>query len=217
MALFSIPQLKAAANLPVQLSLNGRQKRAAAVLEYVRKFSEDHEFDIFLSHKFSDLEVVVGLKKTFEKYGYSVYVDSEVDKQLDRATATKNNARILKNRMRHSRCLVVATTEHFQKSAWIPWEVGYFDGRKEGLVAVAPVTAKANGANEYKGSEYFALYPYIAEDGFSNKPGKTLWVFEHADRYATFKEWLERKPMRNRPKKVPKLLQRLIDSKKRRK
>jgi hypothetical protein len=195
MALFSVPQLKviAGARIPVQLY-------AKKSLQEAQKFSEEEVFDIFLSHKFSDLEVALGLKSIFQQYGYNVYVDSEIDRQLDRVSATKTNASLLKNRMRHCKCLIVATSENFQESVWIPWEVGYFDGRG-GLVAVAPVTAAKKGENTFKGREYFGLYPYVAEDGIDGQPGKKqLWVFEHKDRYASFKEWLAKKPFRDRPK-----------------
>ena len=204
MALFSIPQLKAIAraDIPVQLSANARVAYMKKSLQEARRFSENDTFDIFLSHKFSDLEVVYGLEKVFKRYGYSVYVDSEVDRHLNRAAATKDNARALRNRLRHCKCLVVATTENFQESVWIPWEVGYFDGRG-GPVAVAPVTLTTRPDNNFKGCEYFGLYPYVAEEKYQGKTTKTLWVMEHKDRFVEFANWLKGKPFRNRPKPAP--------------
>ena len=67
--------------------------------EAAQDFRNYKTYDIFLSHSFSDAELVLGAKKTLEREGYSVYVDWIEDAQLDRSNVTKETAQHIKDRM----------------------------------------------------------------------------------------------------------------------
>jgi hypothetical protein len=41
----------------------------------------------------------------------------------------------------------------------MPWELGYFDGRKPGRVAIMPLPSSATTG--FKGQEYLELYPNL--------------------------------------------------------
>ena len=57
MPLFSIPQLKAAAKLPVVLNTEQRKRYARRALrESVENVPMDTEFDVFLSHKYLEAD-----------------------------------------------------------------------------------------------------------------------------------------------------------------
>ena len=124
--------------------------------------SSDTNYDIFLSHSFKDAELILGIKKILEDdYGYSVYVDWIEDKHLERDQVTKYTAQVLKDRMNNAKSLIFVTTENSETSKWMPWELGYFDG-KNGKVAILPVLKTLN--DEFKGQEYLGLYDYITKD-----------------------------------------------------
>lgn len=145
-----------------------------------------NSYDIFLSHSLTDKDVVLGLKESIEEYNYSVYIDWIDDDQLDHEHVTKNNANTLKKRMNQSKCLLYATTIHYKKSIWMPWELGYFDGKK-GRVAILPISTTRT--SQFFGAEYLQLYPYITVEGIKDE--KCLWVNDNSSTYVSFSDWLK--------------------------
>jgi len=147
-------------------------------------------FDVFLSHSFSDKELVLGLKIKLESYGYSVYVDWIDDYSLDRTEVTSHNVSWIKQRMRTSKCLLYATSANSSNSKWMPWETGYMDGFV-GKVAIIPVIS--NYQSSYAGVEYLGAYPYLEEEKTRDTNETTLWVIDQNDRslYSKFDHWLK--------------------------
>lgn len=116
-------------------------------------------FDIFMSHSFRDAEIIAGIKVLIEETGLAVYVDWIEDAQLDRNRVTAETADILRQRMSHCRFLLYATSERSSDSKWMPWELGYFDGLKNGKVGILPIVEPGN--DSFYGQEYLGLYrPY---------------------------------------------------------
>jgi len=147
-------------------------------------------FDIFLSHSFSDKNLVLGLKTKLESYNYSVYVDWIDDYSMDRTNVTAFNVYWIKQRMRASKCLLYATSSNSSNSKWMPWETGYMDAFT-GKVAIAPVVTTHR--NIYNGIEYLGSYPYLEEETIRDTSRKILWVTDQKDRllYAQFDSWLK--------------------------
>lgn len=48
----------------------------------------------------------------------------------------------------------------------MPWELGYFDGFRNGGVAVLPLLESENAT--FRGQEYLGLYPLVNKDAYSN-------------------------------------------------
>lgn len=114
------------------------------------------DYDIFLSHSREDAELIAGAKAILEAEGLRVYV-YWID---DNATApvTAATAASLRNRMNHCAALIFASSQSSPTSKWMPWELGYFDGRKPGRVAIMPLpTSSAT----FAGQEYLKLYPNV--------------------------------------------------------
>jgi len=153
-------------------------------------------FDIFLSHSYLDKELIFGISNYLEGLGYSVYVDWREDAQLNRDNVTKETAEVVRGRITQSKSLFFATTDSAKDSRWMPWELGYMDGKK-GKSAIFPVSPTETSSDRYKGQEYLGIYPYItANDDTKGKP--RLWVHEDADTYVVFEAWLADKPPRKR-------------------
>jgi hypothetical protein len=130
-------------------------------------------FDVFLSHSFSDAELIAGVKLALEAEGLRVYVDWIDDRQLDRSHVTVRTADVLRTRMRHSRSLIFATSNTSSASKWMPWELGYFDGFQPGHVGILPLV-KTPGS-DFEGQEYLGLYPYIEHIRFTDRePGLAI-------------------------------------------
>lgn len=127
---------------------------------------DSQTFDVFLSHAFLDAELVLGVKALLESRGYRVYVDWETDQQLDRATVSSKTAEVLRKRMRQSSSLLYIATENAPNSKWMPWELGYFDGYRDGGVAILPVLDSESA--EFRGQEYLGLYPVVNKDAYSD-------------------------------------------------
>jgi hypothetical protein len=116
-------------------------------------------FDIFMSHSFKDAEIIAGIKVLIEETGLTVYVDWIEDAQLDRSQVSAETADILRQRMSHCRFLLYATSGESANSKWMPWELGYFDGLKNGKVGILPIVQ--SGDDPFDGQEYLGLYrPY---------------------------------------------------------
>lgn len=136
------------------------RKTASQVLnEEVASVRDTDRFDIFLSHCVRDAAVIAGVKALLEEQGHKVYVDWLVDKQLDRGRVTPETADIIRGRMKASESLLFATSESSPDSKWMPWELGYFDGLRQGRIAILPLVASSGGT--FSGQEYLGLYPVI--------------------------------------------------------
>lgn len=116
-------------------------------------------FDIFLSHSFQDSELILGVRAILQKAGKRVYVDWIDDPELDRTRVSKLTASRLRERMDQCSSMVYAATKAATSSKWMPWELGYFDGRKSAeSVAIMPLVSYQG---ENLGQEYLGLYPTL--------------------------------------------------------
>lgn len=153
--------------------------------------STTSNFDIFLSHSFLDRDEVLGLYKELTNRGFSVYVDWIVDPQLDRNNVTKDSAELIRLRMNSSKALLLAISHNASVSKWMPWELGYVDG-KTGFCAVSPISKDNADRSSYQGAEYLSLYPYLDKD--TDRVGKEqLWVNERDGAYINLQQWIKDK------------------------
>lgn len=145
--------------------------------DYVQ-VNEYDKFDIFLSHSYSDRNIIPKLKSKLELLGYSVYVDWINDKLLSRENVT-------------SKSLFYATSENTQNSKWMPWELGYFDGLKNKRVAILPLKTDTNGFGEdFKGQEYLGLYYWVDIVTAKNSTRKTLFINARSNKYSNYDKWV---------------------------
>lgn len=131
----------------------------AALREAVETAPVSATFDVFLCHSIRDAELVQGAKTILEGEGLSVYVDWIVDPQMDRSAVTSDTAARLRTRLKHSRSLLYLFSQNSKRSRWMPWELGFFDGR-DGAVGVLPVVPDAGGL-DFGQEEYLGLYPKV--------------------------------------------------------
>ncbi|MEB0222891.1 toll/interleukin-1 receptor domain-containing protein [Pseudomonas sp. 10S4] len=158
MAFFTKAEVRKAAQQAI-----GANRSARDVLSDARKtYKEKDRFDIFLSHSFADAELVLGVKVLLEAQGLRVYVDWVDDKALERDQVTEKTADVLRKRMRQSESLLYLASDNASKSKWMPWELGYFDGFKNGGVSILPVLEKSD--SPFEGQEYLGLYPIITKE-----------------------------------------------------
>ena len=154
------------------LSVLGTRSARTVLTEQAKEFRFTG-YDLFLSHRYVDAVAIVGLKDILIGLGYSVYVDWIDDAQLDRSKVNRATADLLRNRMKMCRALLFAVSSSSETSIWMPWELGYVDG-KSGKVGVVPVVQSIE--YNFNGQEYLQLYPHIDQlQGFYyvNDAGKT--------------------------------------------
>ncbi|PKQ46073.1 TIR domain-containing protein [Confluentibacter flavum] len=150
-------------------------------------FSINKKYDIFLSHSYLDKDEIASLKIYLEDFGFSVYIDWIEDYQLNRNSVTKETAKIIKYRMQNCKSLVYAFSRNSSLSKWMPWELGYFDGYK-GLVAVLPISDYES--DNFSGSEYLGIYPYITQNKIEGTDNYKLWIRENLNKYVMMDYWL---------------------------
>jgi hypothetical protein len=124
----------------------------------------DTDFDIFLSHSYEDAELIAGVQSLIEAEGLTVYVDWVVDRQLDRSSVTAATAKLLRTRMKHCRFLLYVSSKSSSDSKWMPWELGYFDGkRSSNRIGILPIVV--NAGDRFRGQEYLGIYPVYESVG----------------------------------------------------
>lgn len=154
-----------------------------------RKFDNNKNYDLFISHSFMDKQLVEVLYKKFEESGYKVYIDWKESSLQDRENVSSETARILRERINNCLGLSYIATGNIVNSKWCPWELGYADGKKN-RAAILPILN--NGSNEYNGVEYLGIYPYI-DYAKNKKSGKyDFWVNDGQvnNKYTSLKDWL---------------------------
>ena len=134
-------------------------KSDRTIINEASAFDADLTYDVFLSHAIRDRTLVLGVKSRLELKDLSVYVDWIDDADFDRTEVTEKNARRLRRRLRRCRSLIYLATNNASKSKWMPWELGYFNGRNKGLIGVLPVLDDPDEA--FEGQEFLGLYPVI--------------------------------------------------------
>jgi hypothetical protein len=144
-----------------EIALRERNKTAGEILieDSARVSKADSHYDVFLSHSFKDALAILGIKRMMESFGLSVYVDWLEDPNLDRSNVNVTTARVLRERMDQSFSLVYAHSGNSGESSWMPWELGYFDGRRPKFVWILPIVELYN--SEFARQEYLCLYPII--------------------------------------------------------
>ena len=146
------------------------------------------QFDIFLSHSYKDKEYIKGLFVELTNMGFAVYVDWIIDPHLSRNRVDKETVEHLRMRMKQSKSLVYATSNNSADSKWMPWELGYMDGRT-GQCSILPITDYESST--FSGQEFLSVYPYIKKEGIKDRPNeKALWVHETNSKYVIFNSWL---------------------------
>ncbi|MFQ7899368.1 TIR domain-containing protein [Stutzerimonas degradans] len=166
MAFFTQAEARKAA----QQAIRGSRSARDALNDAQKNYKETDRFDIFLSHSMVDAELVLGIKVLLETEGQKVYVDWIDDQALERDRVTAKTADVLRKRMRQSESLLYVATENAPKSKWMPWELGYFDGFKNGGVAILPVLDKSD--SPFDGQEYLGLYPVITRERLTRSKAK---------------------------------------------
>ncbi len=116
-------------------------------------------FDVFLSHRFADKAAVEALYRRIRRLGHSVYVDWKQDPGLDRSRVDPDTAEHFRRVMRRCHCLVFLAGPNAPGSKWMPWELGFFDGRHGARrIGVYVDDRRAFDAGE---QEYLGLYETI--------------------------------------------------------
>jgi len=145
-------------------------------------------FDVFLSHRYLDKELVSGLYTQLTSYGLTVYVDWVEDSELDRSHVTPANAKRIRERIKSSRAVLFAVSPNTGESVWMPWEAGVGDGAGK-KVAVIPVVADANLAAQTVNQEYLGLYPTVDHvEADNHRP--TFWVNFSDKTFHSLRAWI---------------------------
>jgi len=140
-------------------------------------------YDIFLSYAFDDKELIFGLYYDFTyNFNFKVYIDWIVDSSLNRENVTKENAKILRNRMKQSKSLIYVVSNNAQDSNWTQWETGYFDVQKE-KAAILPIPGDYDITIDEL--EYLKLFQLMRD-------WNIIWISRNdlSPSYKTLKEWI---------------------------
>ena len=188
MAFLTKDDVRQSARARIQRSASRTAKQILS--ESVRTATSQDRFDVFLSHSSEDAEIVLGVREVLIGLGLTVYVDWIDDAQLGRESVTAENADVLRVRMRSSKSMVFLTTKNSVSSKWMPWELGFFDGMRNGFIGILPIVDSAGAT--FSGQEYLGLYPLVERLPLADGSGSRLCVVELARRGYRFLESFSR-------------------------
>lgn len=140
-----------------QVNLNDSRSSVIRFSQY-----EEIKTTVFISHKHDDLDDLKGVLGFLQqKYGVKVYIDSR-DPTMPKVTSG-TTALNIKDRIKLCDKFILLATNGAVESKWCNWELGYDDSQKfKEHIALFPMKPEGTHDNEYKGSEYMSIYPYIA-------------------------------------------------------
>lgn len=84
--------------------------------------------DVFISHQQRDTATAQRLRERVQSLGYSCYLDV-ADAALQQQASAVDLATRIRSNLRRARCLLFLSTTGSPHSKWMPWELGFFDGR----------------------------------------------------------------------------------------
>lgn len=149
-----------------------------------RPYMRTAQNSVFLSHSSRDKDLAFLVKVALEALGISVYIDW-LDAGLPNEVSVET-ARVLREKIETNRFFLLLATNNAADSRWVPWELGFADGRK-GESSVAIIEINRDGET-FRGSEYFGLYQKLT------LPGVTVPMYEHhtgaSSRSVDAKSWL---------------------------
>lgn len=119
-------------------------------------------YDIFLSHSSTDANLILKLKTVLNTQRMNVYLDWMNDQSgLSRKYTDENTARVLIERIKQSKCLMLIYTEACAHSIWTPWELGFAHALNKQVLVYFP---KPLGSYP----PYLDLYPRaeLTNEGF---------------------------------------------------
>lgn len=117
---------------------------------------------VFISHSHDDLNDLKGILGFLQKnYGVKVYIDSQ-DPTMPKTTSAETALNI-KQRIEQCDKFILLATNKAIESNWCNWELGFGDAQRfKKHIALFPLKPKESSNNDYKGSEYMKIYPYIS-------------------------------------------------------
>jgi hypothetical protein len=158
-------------------------KSTAGLIKEARARARPH---VFLSHSHldRDSDTLAGAVTMFERLDAPAYLDID-DSELPSITSV-DTATGLRRRIDECRRLVVAASKQIRHSRWVPWEIGYADGRK-GVAKVALLPIEADDGSLTVEQEYLATYPAF---GMTNDGRQLIVRDPRDDRYWPVRYWL---------------------------
>lgn len=135
--------------------------------------------DVFISHKKEDTQEAKALAERVRQLGFSCYLDVFDPELADKSAGAL--AQHIRSELRGALALLFYVSPQAIESKWMPWELGFFDGRwgkgTIGIYLPAEVNghAKANANAEAKGNgleskpgafsiqEYLEIYDQVSE------------------------------------------------------
>ena len=134
----------------------------AACAPIMEQYQIQYEPTVFISHKHNDLNDLKGILGLLEQqFGVKVYIDSR-DPSMPPIISGETALRI-KQRIDKCKKFIFLATNGAIESKWCNWELGYGDARKSEHknIALFPMKPKDGLDYQYKGTEYFSIYPHI--------------------------------------------------------
>ncbi len=128
------------------------------------QMEQNKRFDVFLSHRYTDADLIVKIKNVLNQYGYSVYVDWMHDRDgLPRCEFGEDSLSVLKERVKCCARFLYVHTVNCRDSEVIPKEIAF---AKELGVPIVVVNVDGSEEDEETSSMPHVRYSDIESNNF---------------------------------------------------
>jgi hypothetical protein len=149
-----------------------RDRLECAMTDYV---------DVFISHKQEDAAAAERLRDSIVGQGYTCYTDTR-DRHIGRIVSARKKAERLRKQLRGCRSLIYLYSPRAIESKWMPWELGFFDGRwgsvPVGLYFTATEPRQRKGERRlqetFSVQEYLEMYERVDEASLADFLRRTV-------------------------------------------
>jgi hypothetical protein len=141
-----------------------RQEDSYAIKESIVKAAA--AVTVFLSHSHRDTELIKLASGLLQSQGVDVYIDHK-DPDLPDKTSISTAYKLRRKIEECGKLVLVASDRAVEISRWVPWELGFADGRiLQDNIAILPVQDQRGN---WTGSEYVGCYNQCL-----SKPANTI-------------------------------------------
>lgn len=132
------------------------------LIENKKRSTLTNKKTVFLSHSHKDADIVKDVMAFLLSIDIYVYVDW-LDPTMPSVTSAETAEKI-KGKIVDCERFIVLLTENSKESKWVPWELGFADGKKPiENIAILPIKKnRYTQDSSFNGLEYMKLYPIIS-------------------------------------------------------
>lgn len=157
-------------------------------------------YDVFISYRHHDGARIDALEARIREAGFEPFRDLNFLSLEDPTDVTRSKVAVIRQQLAHCTCLILAYSRPqagepgASVGAWMPWELGFFDGAMSSRIGVYLVDGPRGDIEPkayFAGSEYLQLYTELTDDNLEAFLRRNAVRERRIDNVASAFVWLQ--------------------------